>query len=38
MIYVVNKKRGIERIKKDYPNLPAFEEYSELLDAIKKVL
>ncbi len=30
--------RSTEKIKADYPNLPAFEEYSELLDAIKKEL
>ena len=30
--------RSTERIKKDYPNLPAFEEYSDLMDAIKKAL
>lgn len=30
--------RSTEAIKKDYPNLPAFEEYDELLDAIKKAL
>ena len=27
--------RSTEQIKKDYPQYPAFEEYSELLDAIK---
>lgn len=27
-----------EQIKKDYPELPAYETYEELLDAIKKVL
>ncbi|MCC8043510.1 MAG: bifunctional phosphoserine phosphatase/homoserine phosphotransferase ThrH [Oscillospiraceae bacterium] len=30
--------RSTEQIKKDYPNLPAFEEYSDLMDAIKKAL
>ena len=30
--------RSTEQIKADHPELPAFEEYSELLDAIKKVL
>jgi len=30
--------RSTEQIKKDYPSLSAFEEYSELLDAIKQVL
>ena len=30
--------RSTEQIKKDYPDLPAFEEYSELLAAIKKAL
>ena len=40
---ILNSKAGFlfrstDKIKKDYPNLPAFEEYSELLDAIKKVL
>ncbi len=30
--------RSTEKIKADYPNLPAFEEYSELLEAIKKSL
>ena len=30
--------KSTEQIKKDYPELPAFEEYSELLDAIKKVI
>ncbi len=28
--------RSTEKIKADYPQLPAFEEYSELLDAIRK--
>lgn len=28
--------RSTEQIKKDYPQYPAFEEYSELLEAIKK--
>ncbi len=40
---ILNSKAGFlfrstEQIKKDYPQLPAFEEYSELMDAIKKVL
>ena len=30
--------KSTEQIKADHPELPAFEEYSELLDAIKKVL
>ncbi len=30
--------RSTEKIKLDYPNLPAFEEYNDLLNAIKKVL
>ena len=30
--------RSTEQIKKDYPQYPAFEEYSELLNAIKSVL
>lgn len=30
--------RSTEKIKADYPNLPAFEDYSELLAAIKKEL
>ena len=30
--------KSTEQIKKDYPELPAFEEYSELLEAIKKVI
>lgn len=30
--------RSTEAIKKDYPDLPAYEEYEELLDAIKKEL
>lgn len=29
--------RSTEKIKADYPQLPAFEEYSELLDAIRKL-
>lgn len=28
--------RTTDAIKKDYPDIPAFEEYSQLLDAIKK--
>lgn len=30
--------RSTEQIKKDYPDLPAFEEYSELMEYLKKVL
>ncbi len=30
--------RSTEQIKKDHPELPAFEEYSELLNAIKKAM
>ena len=30
--------RSTEQIKKDHPELPAFEEYGELLEAIKKSL
>ena len=30
--------RSTEQNKKDHPELPAFEEYSELLDAIKKAM
>ncbi|MBQ7715295.1 MAG: bifunctional phosphoserine phosphatase/homoserine phosphotransferase ThrH [Clostridia bacterium] len=30
--------RSTEKIKKDYPDLPAFEEYGELLKAIRKAL
>ena len=30
--------RSTEQIKRDYPDIPAFEEYDELLDAIKKAL
>lgn len=30
--------KSTEQIKKDYPELPAYEEYSELLDAIKNVI
>ena len=30
--------RSTEQIKKDHPELPAFETYDELLDAIKKVI
>ena len=30
--------KSTEAIKKDYPDIPAFEEYSDLLDAIKKAL
>jgi len=40
---ILNSKAGFlfkstDKIKADYPQLPAFEEYSELLDAIKKAL
>ena len=40
---ILNSKAGFlfkstEQIKKDYPNLQAFEEYDELLAAIKKAL
>lgn len=30
--------KSTDTIKKDYPDIPAFEEYSDLLDAIKKAL
>jgi phosphoserine/homoserine phosphotransferase len=30
--------KSTEKIKADYPDLPAFEEYDELLDAIKAAL
>ena len=30
--------RSTEKIKADYPDLPAYEEYDELLEAIKKAL
>lgn len=30
--------KSTEQIKKDYPEIPAFEEYDELLEAIKAVL
>ena len=30
--------RSTEKIKQDYPNLPAYEDYNDLLEAIKKVL
>lgn len=30
--------KSTDAIKKDYPNIPAYEEYSDLLDAIKKEL
>jgi phosphoserine/homoserine phosphotransferase len=30
--------RSTEKIKQDYPELPAFEEYEELMAAIKQVL
>ncbi len=40
---ILNSKAGFlfkstEQIKKDYPELPAFEEYDELLSAIKSAL
>ena len=40
---ILNSKAGFlfkstEQIKKDYPNVPAFEEYDELLGAIKAAL
>jgi len=40
---ILNSKAGFlfrstEQIKKDYPQLPAFESYDELLDAIKSAL
>lgn len=40
---ILNSKAGFlfkstEQIKKDYPNVPAFEEYDELLAAIKAAL
>lgn len=30
--------KSTDAIKKDYPNIPAYEEYGDLLDAIKKAL
>lgn len=30
--------KSTDAIKKDYPNIPAYEEYSDLFDAIKKAL
>ena len=30
--------RSTDEIKKEYPELPAFETYDELMDAIKKAL
>ena len=30
--------RSTEQIKKDYPEFPAYEEFDDLLAAIKKVL
>ena len=30
--------RSTDKIKADYPDLPAFEEYSDLLNAIKEQL
>ena len=40
---ILNSKAGFlfkstEKIKADYPELPAFEEYDEFLEAIKKAL
>ena len=40
---ILNSKAGFlfrstEKIKQDYPDLPAFEEYDDLLDAISKAL
>lgn len=40
---ILNSKAGFlfkstDKIKSDYPNVPAFETYDELLDAIKKAL
>lgn len=40
---ILNSKAGFlfkstEQIKADYPQLPAYETYDELLDAIKKAL
>lgn len=40
---ILESKKGIlfrstEQIKKDYPDLPAFEEYDDLLEAIKEAL
>lgn len=40
---ILNSKAGFlfkstDKIKADYPNLPAFEEYDEFLEAIKKAL
>ena len=40
---ILNSKAGFlfrstEKIKADYPQLPAFETYDELLDAIKKAM
>lgn len=40
---ILNSKAGFlfkstDKIKADYPQLPAFEDYDELLDAIKKAL
>jgi len=40
---ILNSKAGFlfkstDAIKAEYPNLPAYEEYNELLDAIKKAL
>ena len=40
---ILNSKQGIlfrstEKIKQDYPDLPAYEEYDDLLEAIEKAL
>ena len=40
---ILNSKAGFlfkstDKIKADYPNLPAYEEYDELLEAIKNAL
>ena len=40
---ILNSKAGFlfkstDKIKADYPDLPAFEEYGEFLEAIKKAL
>jgi phosphoserine/homoserine phosphotransferase len=40
---ILNSKAGFlfrstDKIKADYPDLPAYEEYDELLEAIKKAL
>ena len=40
---ILNSKAGFlfrstDKIKADYPQLPAYEEYDELLDAIRRVI